>query len=224
MRILLIEDNKNLNEALKYHLEKEGYTVDACLDGTDGMYYARQQSVDLILLDRMLPGCSGTELLQKFRESGDTTPVLMLTALGTTADRVEGLDMGADDYLVKPFDVEELMARIRSLTRRSTGTTVNRNNQLTYKDLSYLTQTCELTGSEGNCTLSKREGALLEVFLRNPNQTLSRDQLISKVWGFSGEVEDGNLDNYIFFLRRRFKSISAQVTISTVRGIGYRMS
>lgn len=222
MRILLVEDNVELNETLAYHLKREGYEVDSCLDGDEGWYYMKEGAADLILLDRMLPGCSGTQLLKKLRESGDPTPVLMLTALGTLSDRVEGLDMGADDYLVKPFAIEELMARIRSLSRRGTGTAALKTDALVYEDLTYRPQIGELKGPAGSCTLSKREGSLFEVFLRNPNQTLSRGQLLNKVWGILSEVEDGNLDNYIFFLRRRLKSLSSVTSIQTVRGIGYR--
>lgn len=222
MRILLVEDDKSLNETLKYHLERKGYQVDACLDGEYAWYYMEQQTADLILLDRMLPGKSGTELLSMLRAKGDTTPVLMLTALGTLSDRVTGLDLGADDYLVKPFAIEELMARIRSLSRRLTPASQD-PRILICGDLRLSEEICELTGPAGNCTLSKRECALLEAFLRNPAQTLSRGQLLNKVWGMDNEVEDGNLDNYIFFLRRRLKSVASAVTIQTVRGIGYRL-
>lgn len=223
MRILLAEDDKNLNETLKYHLEREGYTVDASHTGEDALYYIEQHTSDLILLDRMLPGYSGTELLKKLRDSGDAVPVLLLTAMGALHDKVEGLDLGADDYLVKPFAIEELMARIRSLSRRQTTAPISTVPALIYEDLVYREPIGELTGPGGVCTLSKREGGLLEVFLRNPNQTLSRGQLLTKVWGIETEVEDGNLDNYIFFIRRRLKSVSSKVTIHTVRGIGYRI-
>jgi len=224
MRILLIEDDKNLNETLAYSLKREGYLVDSCLDGEEAWLYMEQKAADLIILDRMLPGCTGTKLLARLRAGGDFTPVLMLTALGTLSDRVEGLDLGADDYLVKPFAMEELMARIRSLLRRPPGQAAIRTSQIEYEDIKYQENTGELTGPDGSCTLSKRESDLMEVFLRNPNQTLSRGQLLNKVWGIASEVEDGNLDNYIFFLRRRLKSVSSKVTITTVRGIGYRLS
>lgn len=226
MRILLIEDDKNLNDTLAWHLKREGYHVDCCLNGEDAWLYMEQHTADLILLDRMLPGCSGTELLKRLRQRGDTTPVLLLTALGTLKDRVEGLDLGADDYLVKPFAIEELMARIRSLLRRSgssAGLTLPADI-LTYEDLYFSPTTGELKGSLGSYTLSKRENSLLEVFLRNPGQILNRSQLLSRVWGMDSEVEDGNLDNYIFFLRRRLKSVSDRVGIQTIRGIGYRLS
>ena len=223
MRILIVEDNVELNETLAYHLKREGYDVDTCLNGDDAWFYIQENVADLILLDRMLPGCSGTELLRRMRSGGNSTPVLMLTALGTLSDRVEGLDMGADDYLVKPFAIEELMARIRSLSRRGTGSVSLQPDALAYEDLTYRTQIGELNGPGGSCTLSKREGALIEVFLRNPKQTLSRGQLLTRVWGLLNDVEDGNLDNYIFFLRRRLKSVASGTSIQTVRGIGYRL-
>lgn len=222
MRILLVEDDENLNKTIKFHLERKGYQVDACLDGEDAWYYMQQRTADLILLDRMLPGKSGTELLSLLRAKGDATPVLMLTALGTLSDRVAGLDLGADDYLVKPFAIEELMARIRSLSRRLAPSSQD-PRMLVYGDLCLAEEVGELTGPAGSCTLSKRECTLLEVFLRNPSQTLSRGLLLNKVWGMDNEVEDGNLDNYIFFLRRRLRNIASAVTIQTVRGIGYRL-
>lgn len=224
MRILLIEDDRDLNETIKYCLEEEGYTVDACLDGEEADFYLEQHIADVILLDRMLPGISGTGLLRRLRAMGDATPVLILTALGTLNDRIEGLDLGADDYLVKPFAMEELMARIRSITRRGSSVVLPQADCLSFKDLSYLENIRELTGPAGTCTLSQREGCLLAVFLRRPNQTISRSQLLTKVWGPAGEVEDGNLDNYIFFLRKRLKSLSSQTAITTIRGVGYRMT
>lgn len=224
MRILLIEDDKNLNDTLKYRLEREGYDVDCCFDGEEALYYIGRHAADLIVLDRMLPHIPGTELLRRLRSSGDKVPVLMLTALGTLENRVEGLDLGADDYLVKPFAMEELLARIRSLLRRQINLSdALFHNRIVVGDLTYCAQNNELTGPNGSCTLSKREGSLLEVFLVNSNQVLSRGQLLNKVWGAACEVEDGNLDNYIFFLRRRLKSVGTTLAITTVRGIGYRL-
>lgn len=223
MRILLVEDDADLNHNLTYYLTQEGYTVDSCFDGEEALYYCKEQQPDMILLDRMLPLLSGTELLKTIRAQGIHVPVLILTAMGTLNDRIEGLDLGADDYLVKPFAVEELGARIRSLLRRSTPTASFTGDTLCYLDLTLYPRTGELSTSSGTVTLSKREYALLEVFLRNPGQTLSRGQLLSKVWGMDGEVEDGNLDNYIFFLRRRLKNLNSGAVITTIRGIGYRM-
>lgn len=222
MRILLIEDDPKLNEALCCALRQEGYEVDACLDGGEGLYYMETGSADLILLDRMLPGLSGTELLRQRRRAGDTTPVLILTAMGTLTDRIEGLDLGADDYLIKPFAVEELMARIRSISRRGSGFHVA-SDELSLGDLTLKESSCQLSGPKGECTLSRRECGLLAALLRHPGQTLSRGQLLLGVWGPDSEVEDGNLDNYIFFLRKRFRTLSSRVSIQTIRGVGYRL-
>lgn len=226
MKILLVEDDKDLNKNISFFLEKEGYQVDSCYNGEDALYYCQEGAPDIILLDRMLPLLNGMELLKQLREQGNLTPVLMLTALGTLADRVDGLDAGADDYLVKPFEMEELLARIRSLTRRShlNSSPAHRETRLCYGDLSLSPQLRELQGPDGTFTLSGRENALMEIFLNNGGQALSRAQLLLKVWGPDGEVEDGNLDNYIFFLRRRLKNLKSTVTISTIRGVGYRMN
>lgn len=229
MKILLVEDDENLNHNLKFFLEREGYQVDACLDGEDALYYYQEGNPDFILLDRMLPSLDGISLLKTIRQSDCNTPVLMLTALGTLSDRVDGLDSGADDYLVKPFAMEELLARIRSLTRRSTLSVTLPDQdgedalKLCYGDLTLHPQLHELEGPSGIITISKRESALLEYLLRNGGRTLSRGSLLLKVWGPDGEVEDGNLDNYIFFLRRRLKGLKSKVSITTLRGVGYRL-
>lgn len=225
MKILLVEDDENLNKNIAFFLEKEGYQTDRCLNGEDALYYCQEGAPDLILLDRMLPFLDGMELLRRIRALGNQTPVLMLTALGTLSDRVEGLDAGADDYLVKPFEMEELLARIRSLTRRScpANQTVRGSLMLRAGDLSLSPQLRELRGPAGSVTLSGRENALLEIFMNNSGQALSRGQLLLKVWGPDGEVEDGNLDNYIFFLRRRLKGLRSAAAISTIRGVGYRL-
>lgn len=221
MRILLVEDDEKLNQSLVFQLEKEGFQVDACQDGEEALYYIRQHIHDLILLDRMLPGLSGTDILLKMRRLKDQTPVILITALGTLDDKVTGLDLGADDYLVKPFAFQELMARIRCVTRRPRK--LQLNEQLSFGDIVYRTDENTLTGLLSSCSISKREGALLEVFLRNPGQTLSRPLLLGKVWGMDSDVEDGNLDNYIHFLRRRLKAVGSPICIRTVRGVGYRM-
>lgn len=228
MKILIVEDDKKLNENISFFLEKEGYQVDSCLNGEDALYYANEGHPDLILLDRMLPYLDGISFLKQIRQQKNTTPVLMLTALGTLADKVEGLDQGADDYLVKPFEMEELMARIRSLTRRSSlaftdSRSENNTPLLQYGDITLNPLLHELDGPSGKIILSNRECSLLEYFLQNGGQTLSRGQLLLKVWGPDGEVEDGNLDNYIFFLRRRLKMSASKLRITTLRGVGYRL-
>lgn len=221
MRILLVEDDEKLNRSIAFQLEKEGFLVDACQNGEEALYYIEQNIHDLILLDRMLPCMSGTEILLKMRRENNQTPVILITALGTLDDKVTGLDLGADDYLVKPFAFEELMARIRCVTRRPRK--LELNEQLSFGDIVYCMNENTLTGPTGTCSMSRREGALLEAFLRSPGQTLSRTLLLTKVWGMDSDVEDGNLDNYIHFLRRRLKTVGSSIRIRTVRGVGYRI-
>lgn len=221
MRILLVEDDEKLKEALCFQLQKEGIETDSCTDGEEALYYIRQGIYDLILLDRMLPLLDGASVLAQMRREGFQTPVILITALGALEDKIEGLDLGADDYLVKPFAFEELMARIRSILRRPRK--LSDSSALLFGDLAFSTNELSLTGPSGNRTLSGREAALLEVFLRNPGQTLSRELLLTKVWGMDSDVEDGNLDNYIHFLRRRLKNLNSSVHLQTVRGVGYRL-
>lgn len=221
MRILLVEDDKNLSNSLSFQLRQEGFTVDACYDGEEALYYISENIHDLILLDRMLPKMDGVTLLQKLRKKGLHTPVLLLTALGELEDKITGLDAGADDYLVKPFAFDELMARIRCINRRPRQW--DSTQALSFGDITYSTHNNQLTGSKGSCSLSKKEGALLEFFLHNSSQTLPREMLLSKVWGIGADVEDGNLDNYMHFIRRRLKAVSTRVSIKTVRGVGYHL-
>lgn len=221
MRILLAEDDEKLRASLAFQLEKEGFLIDACADGEEASYYIEQNIHDLILLDRMMPRISGTELLLKMRQAHNVTPVILITALGTLNDKVTGLDLGADDYLVKPFAFEELMARIRCVARRPRK--MEAVDRLSFGDISYRPEENVLTGKTRSCSISKREGDLLEAFLRSPGQPLSRTLLLTKVWGVDNDVEDGNLDNYIHFLRRRLKTVGSSVAIRTIRGVGYQM-
>lgn len=219
MRILIIEDDIKLCESLKLQLEKERIDVDICHNGEDGLYFIRDRAHDLILLDRMMPLLDGMEVLRLMRMEHISTPVIMVTALGELEDKIEGLDCGADDYIVKPYAFKELMARIRCIGRRpqkwETGELLN------YGDISYDFEQKRLINTNTSCTLSRREGDLLELFLRNPNQTLPRLTILTKVWGPDAEVEEGNLDNYIHFLRRRLKGIGSTLSLKTVRGVGY---
>lgn len=221
MRILLAEDDEQLNKTLAYQLKTEGFTVDSCLDGEEAFFYGEQNIYDIILLDRMLPHMEGTDVLTSLRKKGITTPVILITALGTLSDKVTGLDLGADDYLVKPFAFEELLARIRCVTRRPHVLT--EYDILTVSDVTWQAAEGILTGPSGSCTLSKREAALLETFLRSKGQTLPRNTLLLKVWGPDSDVEEGNLDNYIHFLRRRLQITGSRLQIKTIRGIGYSL-
>ncbi len=219
MRILLVEDDRQLNESLTFQLEREGFSVDSCFDGEEACYYGEQNIYDIILLDRMLPLIEGTEVLTFLRKKGIITPIIILTALGTLSDKVTGLDLGADDYIVKPFAIEELLARIRCIIRRPN--TLNSADTLTISDIVWYINEDRIKGPLGDCTLSKREASLLETFIRRKNQILSRNFLLLKVWGPDSDVEEGNLDNYIHFLRRRLNGIGSSLQIKTIRGIGY---
>lgn len=222
MNILMIEDDKDLCEAVSFRLEQEGFSVTSCHDGEEGLYYMGETPYDLVILDRMLPHMDGIQVLKEARSRQIKTPVLMLTALGELDDRLSGLNGGADDYMVKPFIFEELLARIRCLLRRPASYTAFADTVF-LGDITYVPQTRTLSSHDKSCTLSSREGNLMEVFLRNPSQTLPRQLLLSRVWGLETDVEEGNLDNYIHFLRRRLKTVKSAMQIKTVRGVGYQL-
>lgn len=158
-------------------------------------------------------------VLTKLRRQGISIPIIIITALGTLNDKVTGLNLGADDYLVKPFAFEELLARIQCVTRRSP--VLSQTELPTYCDISFDEATNTLTGPGGSCTCSRREGAMLEIFVKNGGQTLSRSTLLLKIWGPDSDVEEGNLDNYIYFVRRRLKTVGSRLKLRTIRGIGY---
>ena len=221
MRILLAEDDEGLNKALTWQLNSRGYSVDSCTNGEEALYYGKQNIYDVILLDRMLPDREGTDVLSTLRKASVSTPVILITALGMVKDKITGLDLGADDYLVKPFDFEELLARIRCVTRRSPMLNIQNDDRISYRDITWSPREMCLTGPQGDCMLSRHEGDLLESFLRTPEQTLARETLLLKVWGPDSEVEAGNLDNYVHFLRRRLKAIGSSLQIKTVWGVGY---
>lgn len=221
MHILLIEDDERLCETLKYQLGQEGCVTDTCQDGTDGLALLLAHAYDLVILDRMLPSMDGLTLLKTIRGKNIQTPVILLTALGSLEDKITGLDWGADDYIVKPFAFQELMARIRCIIRRPPS--LLGHSKLRFSDLTYDTQQNLLSCQAKSCTLSKREGDLMEFFLRNPRQTLPRSMILNGVWGTDAAVEDGNLDNYIHFVRRRLKTVESHVHLKTIRGIGYRL-
>ena len=226
MHILIIEDDKDLCNTLKTQLMNENHTAECCHTGSEALYFAMTGAYDLILLDRMLPEIDGLSILRSIRQNRINTPVILTTALGTVNDRIDGLDCGADDYLVKPYDVSELLARIRALSRRPKILTEHQS--LSFQDICFDTDTRMLSGTHHNKNnkeekLTKREALLMEFFLRNPEKTLTREQLFSRVWGPDGAVEDGNLDTYIYFLRKHLRALKSPVSITTVHGVGYRM-
>lgn len=219
MQILLIEDDIHLCETMCFHLHKEGHHVTYCYDGQEGLEMAESGVYDLIILDRMLPSLNGIHILKRLRSLGIHTTILMVTALDNIDDRVTGLDAGADDYLSKPFATKELLARVRALSRRPNQW--ENTHSITYGDIELDLTSRLLSCGAQSCSLSKREHSLLEFFIKNPNQALSRNVIFTRVWGASSSVEDGNLDNYIHFLRRRLKSVGSTLSIKTVHGIGY---
>lgn len=221
MRILIIEDDQQLLEALKLQMEHQGFQTDCVANGADAVYYALQNVYDVMILDRMLPGMDGLTILKLLRENQINTPVILATAIDSVKERISGLDCGADDYIVKPYDVGELLARIRALSRRPVS--LESAATLTYGDLVFHLESHELCSRGKNTCLSRRESLLMEYFLKNPQQTLARQLIYTRIWGPDGEVEDGNLDTYIYYLRKHLRNLKSHVQISTVHGIGYRL-
>jgi DNA-binding response OmpR family regulator len=218
MRILLIEDEWGLVEALKAIFLKENYCVDVQMDGEAGLDYALSGIYDVIVLDIMLPKKDGLELLQELRNARIETPVLMLTARSEVSDKILGLDWGADDYLTKPFQTGELLARIRAVARRK-GEIINQD--LRFGDLTLQQKTREIFCGNASVKLGLKEFLLLEVLMQNPNQILSKEQLIEKVWGYDTESEYNNVEVYISFLRKKISFIGSLLQIKVNRGIGY---
>ena len=223
MRILVVEDEKYLAEALSHILEGNKYTVDTVFDGEAGLDYALTDIYDVIILDIMLPKMNGLEVLSSLRASNIKTPVILLTAKGDVSDKIKGLDYGADDYLAKPFDTGELLARVSALSRRSGEMTVH-NNEILFGDIRLDTNSMKLSGTEREISLTKREFDLLEYLLINKSIVIKKEQIIDKLWGFDSEAEANHVEVYISFLRKKLAFVSKNVTIETVRGIGYKMA
>lgn len=220
MNILIIEDDKDLCHAVSWQLKQEGHRVDCCHDGDEATLYIRQGIYDLILLDCMLPGENGLHILRNIRAEGNLPPVIILSALGEIEDRVTGLNAGADDYLIKPFAYSELSARIASLFRRKNAF---ESTALSYGDLSLDNAENSLMCKDKKCALSQTEGELMRLLLQAGDKTTSRTILLHKVWGLDTSVENSNLDNYIYFLRKRLKTLDSHVAIVNRRGLGYRL-
>lgn len=219
MRILIIEDDTSLTELLSYGLEEDGLSVDICHDGLEGLTLALQNVHDIILLDRMLPSLPGEEILKRIRHNAVDTPVIFITALGESLEKISGLDLGADDYLVKPFDIGELLARIRCITRRTFRHSPS--SALEFGDIRFCEKESKLIHMNNIFILPKREGELMSYFFRNPNRVLTRSQIIGNVWGPDAEIEDGNLDNYIYLIRKKLSSLNTNVHIVTIHRQGY---
>ena len=219
MRILMVEDEKHLAEALAAILKKHNYSVDLAFDGEYGLDCGLSGIYDLIILDIMLPKLDGLSVLKELRNSGVDTPVILLTAKGETEDKVRGLDCGADDYLAKPFPTEELLARLRALSRR-TGELIP-GNILELGDIRFDPQTLNLSSAQGEMKLTLKESQLMELLLKRKNTIVSKEQIIEKLWGFDTDAMDGNVEVYISFLRKKLNHIQAAAAIKNVRGAGY---
>lgn len=221
MKLLLVEDEKQLSEALTQILKKNKYLVDAVFDGEDGLDYALTDIYDVIILDIMIPKLNGLEVLKKIRDENISTPVILLTAKGQVSDKVRGLDLGADDYLPKPFEPEELLARLRALCRRK-GEIIN-DNILSFLDFSLNLSTYILESKSGNVRLALKEIEILKYFLLRPQKVVNKEELITKVWGFESEVENNNIEVYISFIRKKLNYVGSRAKISTIRGVGYKL-
>jgi DNA-binding response OmpR family regulator len=220
MRILIVEDEIHLSEALTQILRKNSYSVDAVHDGSAGLDHALSGIYDLIILDIMLPEMDGITVLKHIRKEGISTPVILLTAKGGVSDKVTGLDSGADDYLAKPFLTEELLARIRSATRRRGE--LSPDHTLRFGDIQLNTTNLKLSSKNGKeLKLILKESELLELLLLRKNTVTSKDMIIEKLWGFDSDVEYNNVEVYISFLRKKLAFLKSSVSITTVRGVGY---
>ena len=223
MNILLVEDEKNLSDALTHILKKEKYNVDAVYDGASGLEYGMSGRYDEILLDIMLPKMNGFTVLKKLREEKITSHVVMLTAKSELDDKVKGLDFGADDYMTKPFQTRELLARLRAVSRRKGELSDSR--VLRFGDIELDTKAMELTNrnSGASIKLGAKEFQLLDYLMRNSSQILTREQIAEKIWGFDSDAEYNNVEVYISFLRKKINFFGASCRIKAVRGVGYIM-
>lgn len=219
MRILLVEDDPEQLEPLHNALTRSGHIVDAVAEGTDARWLIGEKDYDLLILDWMLPGENGVSICEFYREEGKTSPILMLTAKDTTADKVRGLDAGADDYLVKPVDLEELLARVRALRRRSP---LWIGDILEVGDLSLNLDTMRLTRGDHSIKLASRDFQLLEYLMRNPGKVISRDRLEQALWEWGEEPESNAVASRVKRLRKRLQELEIETWIETAYGVGYR--
>lgn len=221
LKVLLVEDEERLAEALSYILKKEGYIVDVSGDGAEAQDLAESGLYDVIILDRMLPNKEGLDILKYLRENHISTPIIFLTAKDSISNRVEGLDAGADDYLIKPFSNSELLARVRALSRRNTN--IVPNDQAKLGNLLLDIKQCEVTIDDTKIRLSLKETQLLQLFIQNKGQTLSKEQILDRVWEFNTDVELKNIDLYTYYLRKKIDFKTANLSLDTIRGVGYSL-
>lgn len=219
MRVLFVEDEKKITDALKELCKIQKIDCDIANDGEEGLLFALNPIYDVIVLDIMLPLKSGLEILKEIREHDISTPVLILTAKGTVDDKVKGLDLGADDYLIKPFSAKELFARIRALSRRPDNEI--KGEVITFEDVGFNTQKNSMITSKEEYKLSVKEAKIFEMLIKRPNQVFTREQILDRVWGLDKEVNENNIEIYVHNLRKKLKGTN--VKIDTIRGVGYTM-
>lgn len=220
MRILVVEDEKKLAELVATRLKKEKYTVDICFDGEEGLYNALMDIYDLIVLDIMLPNVNGLEILRKVREENIKSKVIMLTAKGELEDKLLGFESGANDYVPKPFHIDELVARINAQLRKDAL-----KNALEYGDLILDIKKSSIINKNTleEINIINKEFLLLEYFIHNPNQILSKELIYDKVWGIDNDSISNNLEAYLSFIRKKLKLVDSKITIKAVRGLGYKL-
>ncbi|MBQ8209980.1 MAG: response regulator transcription factor [Clostridia bacterium] len=218
MRILIVEDEVSLADAVTAILKKEQYFVDTVYDGKDGYDYAVSDIYDLILLDIMLPRMNGLDMLKAIREQGISTPVMLLTARTEVNDKIKGLDCGADDYLTKPFNKGELLARVRALTRRKGEIPTN---ELSFDDIVLNQSTYELSCGSLCVKLGAKEFKIMQMLMFAPKNIISKDEFIEKIWGYESEAEYNSIEVYISFLRKKLGAIKSGIQIKASRGVGY---
>lgn len=220
MQVLVVEDEIRLAEAVSEILREQKYTVDMVHDGTDGLDYALSGHYDVIVLDVMLPKLNGFQVVKQLRESKNSTPVIMLTAKDEINDKVNGLDYGADDYMTKPFDSDELLARIRALSRRQGDV---QTEEIEFADLTLNLSTNTLQAGSKSIHLGFKEFEVLKILMNNSKAITPKEDLIVKVWGLDSNAEDNNVEAYISFLRKKIFYLGSKVTIETIRKVGYKL-
>lgn len=220
MRVLVVEDEIKIARVIEQALKHDNFAVDVSHNGEEGYLMAESQSYAIIVLDRMLPGMNGLDIIKKLRQNKIMTPILLLTALGTVENKTEGLDSGADDYLVKPFSIDELSARVRALLRRPP---ISHHNLLQIADIKLDQRLKTVHRGDKLINLTAKEYALLEYLMRHPNQILSKDHLINNVWDFDADILPNNVEAYIKNLRRKIDKPFKKALIKTVRGFGYKV-
>ncbi len=218
MRILLAEDEKSMSRALVAILTKNNYSVDAVYDGEEALRYLKTGDYDAAIFDIMMPKIDGIEVLKTIRKEGNLIPVIMLTAKSQIDDKIEGLDSGANDYLTKPFDMKELLARIRAMTR---NLSVQPDKRLSFGNVTLDCSSFDLTGPLGGFKLAGKEFQMLEMLMRSPRQLISTEAFMDRIWGYDSEAEQNVVWVYISYLRKKLEAVGANVKIKAQRGVGY---